>query len=163
MKSHPARGSGPSTTGCVLVVKWTKTRFISFRLVTRSGKILTKKFSLLQGQPFCGPDIRVMLLGNPVLWWLNCVAIVYYLLVFLYHSIRTKRGYPDTKTALGKDLMPFLFCASSYQFVIEDAMTRVPYQFIIFTARVRSTGEGTVFTGVCLLTFREGVPHLRSG
>ena len=33
----------------------------------------------------------------------------------------------------------------------------------IITARVRSTREGAVFTGVCLLTFREGVPHPRSG
>ena len=71
----------------------------------------------MQGQPFCGPDIRVMLLGNPVLWWLNCVAIVYYLLVFLYHSIRTKRGYADTKTALGEEQMPFSFRAS-YLFIV---------------------------------------------
>ena len=35
---------------------------------------------------------------------------------------------------------------------------------IFVTARVRSTREGTVFTGVCLLTFGEGrVPHPRSG
>ena len=36
-------------------------------------------------------------------------------------------------------------------------------QSSFFTARVRSMREGTVFTGVCLLTSRGGVPTFRAG
>ena len=58
---------------------------------------------------------------------------------------------------------------------VEVFRTHLEVIILIFTARVRSTREGTVFTGVCLLTFWGGgvprpgldcwgrVPHLRSG
>ncbi len=54
-----------------------------------------------QGQPFCGPELRVLLLGNPVTWWGSLVALGLYALLTLYHSARVKKGRPDSKLDMG--------------------------------------------------------------
>ncbi len=45
-----------------------------------------------RGQPFCGPHYRVLLLGNPIIWWLNVAAIVYYFILTMYHHLQQNRG-----------------------------------------------------------------------
>ena len=69
MKSHPVRGSGPSTTGYVIAVKQTKkTHFLSFsNTVSHSGKILTERTFSVAGSTFLWARYSCYAAGQPAL------------------------------------------------------------------------------------------------
>jgi len=48
-------------------------------------------FSPAQGQPFSGPEYRVYLLGNPVIWWSSLATMVVFICVAVCLSCRNRR------------------------------------------------------------------------
>ncbi len=42
----------------------------------------------LRGQWFSGNDVRVYLLGNPVIWWSNIIFLLLFLAIYSYASFR---------------------------------------------------------------------------
>jgi dolichyl-phosphate-mannose-protein mannosyltransferase len=56
------------------------------------NKLLWHLFTSLQGQFFSGNDVRIYLLGNPIIWWGNLLLMGLYLVLFAVVEIREKRG-----------------------------------------------------------------------
>lgn len=54
-----------------------------------------------QGQHFSGIEPRILLLGNPLVWWSNCAILIIYPLLYLFERIREVRGYREQTPEYG--------------------------------------------------------------
>ena len=91
-----------------------------------------------RGQPFSGPDFRVYLLGNPVIFWLNIATVILYILLVPAFLIKKQRyhehwRYDSIKYSLVSG-GTFLFFAWMLHFVPFWFMTRVLYFHHYFPA-----------------------------
>ena len=62
-----------------------------------------------QGQYFSGGNIRIYLLGNPIVWWSNLVFLAIFLFTYFMAAIKKQRGYDadedlETKSEFGADV-----------------------------------------------------------
>ncbi|XP_033334029.2 protein O-mannosyl-transferase 2 isoform X4 [Megalopta genalis] len=53
-----------------------------------------------RGQFFSGNNLRIYLLGNPVIWWGNIIFLILFVVLYIHACVREKRGCTDQPAIL---------------------------------------------------------------
>ncbi|XP_042883958.1 protein O-mannosyl-transferase 2-like isoform X2 [Penaeus japonicus] len=115
----------------------------------------------IKGQHFSGGNPRIYLLGNPIVFWGNLVALVAFLYLYILHSFQIKRGYyispavgARREKAIGA--CGWLALAWALHYLPFFAMGRILYFHHYFPALLFSS----MLTGVILDYLLESVPNM---
>jgi len=111
----------------------------------------------LRGQWFSGNDVRVYLLGNPVIWWSNIVLLLVFLAVYAFASLKAQRGFIEPPEQVEKrdrtlEAGAWLFVGWALHYIPFWTMGRVLYFHHYFPALLFSS----MLSGV-LLDYLVGV------
>ncbi|KAK8741606.1 hypothetical protein OTU49_002295 [Cherax quadricarinatus] len=114
-----------------------------------------------KGQHFSGGKPRIYLLGNPVVFWGNLVALVCYFTLCTWNSFQIKRGYsisPNVRARRDKTLEAcgWLVLAWGLHYLPFYAMGRILYFHHYFPALLFSS----MLTGVILDYLLESLPSM---
>ncbi|XP_035213092.1 protein O-mannosyl-transferase 2-like isoform X1 [Stegodyphus dumicola] len=119
----------------------------------------------LRGQFFSGQQLRIYLLGNPVIWWGNLLLLVVFFIVKLCLAVQKKRGYNHSKllTDLNEKTMDaciWLFLGWALHYLPFFAMSRVLYFHHYFPALIFNSMLSAVIVDYILKVIFYAVPEV---
>ncbi|XP_078034543.1 protein O-mannosyl-transferase 2 isoform X2 [Augochlora pura] len=68
-----------------------------------------------RGQFFSGNNLRIYLLGNPVIWWSNIIFLILFVVLYVHACVREKRGCTDQPAILVQRTK--ILCAGKWLFL----------------------------------------------
>ncbi|KAG8182545.1 hypothetical protein JTE90_002079 [Oedothorax gibbosus] len=113
-------------------------------LKPKEGEITSRPWQWpinLRGQFFSGQQLKIYLLGNPVIWWGNLILLAVFFILKLMFAVRTQRGIemtPHMKELNEKTMNAcfWLFLGWALHYIPFFAMSRVLYFHHYFPALI---------------------------
>ncbi|KZC06223.1 Protein O-mannosyl-transferase 2 [Dufourea novaeangliae] len=104
-----------------------------------------------RGQFFSGNNLRIYLLGNPIIWWSNIVFLILFIVLYIHACVRQHRGCTDQSATLEQrnkiiNAGNWLFLGWTLHYAPFWAMSRVLYFHHYFPALLYSS----MLTGITL-------------
>lgn len=95
----------------------------------------------IRGQFFSGHQLKIYLLGNPVIWWSNLVILLIFLFIKLIIAVREQRGCPQSQEIKNlndttMNACSWLFLGWALHYLPFFAMSRVLYFHHYFPALI---------------------------
>nr|XP_003705238.1 PREDICTED: protein O-mannosyl-transferase 2 isoform X1 [Megachile rotundata]XP_012145078.1 PREDICTED: protein O-mannosyl-transferase 2 isoform X1 [Megachile rotundata]XP_012145079.1 PREDICTED: protein O-mannosyl-transferase 2 isoform X1 [Megachile rotundata] len=104
-----------------------------------------------RGQFFSGNELRIYLLGNPIIWWSNIIFLILFIILYIHACVRQQRGCVESPAVLEQrnrivNAGKWLFIGWTLHYVPFWAMSRVLYFHHYFPALLYSS----MLTGITL-------------